>query len=399
MSMTNKDPLLQEIIELDQQYYMNVFGERSPLLFTSATGSWLQASDGRSYLDLLAGIAVNVLGHQHPAIQQAIQSAASKLLHCSNLYYIESQSRLAEKCCQASAMDKIFFCNSGAEANEAAIKLVRAYHHKKGEQRSRILSARESFHGRTLATVTATGQAKYNSIFAPLPEGFDYVDFNDIEDLKRKLSPDVGGILLELIQGESGVHPVNQEYAEAVAALCAEEGILLIIDEVQTGIGRTGAFTAAQSYGIEADIITLAKGLGGGLPIGAMLAKAEVAAAFSPGDHGSTFGGNPFVCEVALAVLTTIKDKNLIPEAKRKGELLKSSLATVDGITEVRGLGLMLGIELESDQAIEIKEALCEAGILVGSVGTRTLRILPPLTISDEELGCFAEKIESIITK
>lgn len=397
--MTYNDPLLQEIIELDQQYYMNVFGARSPLLFTAAEGSWLRASDGQSYLDLLGGIAVNVLGHQHPAMQQAIQSAASKLLHCSNLYYIESQSLLAQKCCEASAMDKVFFCNSGAEANEAAIKLVRAYHNKKGEQRSRILSAQESFHGRTLATVTATGQAKYNSLFTPLPEGFDYVAFNDIEDLKRKLSPDVGGILLELIQGESGVHPVSLAYAQEVAAICAEEGILLIIDEVQTGIGRTGAFTAAQHYGIEADIITLAKGLGGGLPIGAMLAKAEVAAAFGPGDHGSTFGGNPFVCEVALAVLTAIEDENLVHEAKRKGELLKASLASIPGIVEVRGLGLMLGIELESTQAVETKEALREAGILVGSVGTKTLRILPALTIKDEELGCFAEKIEKILSK
>lgn len=397
--MTYNDPILQEIIELDQQYYMNVFGERSPLLFTAAEGSWLRASDGQSYLDLLGGIAVNVLGHKHPAMQQAIQSAASKLLHCSNLYYIESQSRLAQKCCEASAMDKVFFCNSGAEANEAVIKLVRAYHNKKGVQRSRILSAQESFHGRTLATVTATGQAKYNKLFTPLPEGFDYVAFNDIEDLKRKLSPDVGGILLELIQGESGVHPVSLAYAQEVAAICAEKGILLIIDEVQTGIGRTGAFTAAQHYGIEADIITLAKGLGGGLPIGAMLAKADVAAAFAPGDHGSTFGGNPFVCEVALAVLTAIEEEHLVHEAKRKGELLKASLTSIPGIVDVRGLGLMLGIELESAHAVETKEALREAGILVGSVGQKTLRILPALTIKDEELGCFAEKIEAILSK
>lgn len=397
MINTDKDPLLAEIIELDQQYYFNVFGQRTPLLFTSGSGSWLTASDGQRYLDLLGGIAVNVLGHGNPVLTQAIQEGATRLLHCSNLYYIEYQSRLAKLCCEAGGMDKAFFCNSGAEANEAAIKLVRAYHNKKGQPRPRILSAKQSFHGRTLATVTATGQPKYNELFAPLPSGFDYVNFNDIDDLKQKLTPDVGAILLECVQGESGVHPISQAYADAVAKLCKEEGILLVIDEVQSGMGRTGSFTSAQHYGIDADIITMAKGLGGGLPIGAMLAKDEVAAAFSPGDHGSTFGGNPLVCRAACAVFAEYERLDLIREAKRKGDLLKAMLEDMPGITAVRGLGLMVGFDIKNQSAVVLKNALRDYGILVGSVGDQTIRLLPPLTVEDEELEHFILTLKTVL--
>lgn len=296
-------------------------------------------------------------------------------------------------------MDKAFFCNSGAEANEAAFKLVRAYFHKQGKPRPRILSAKQSFHGRTLATVTATGQPKYNQAFAPLPPGFDYVAFNDIEAIEAAIGSNVAAVILELIQGESGVHPLSATYVEAVAALCKKHGALLIVDEIQTGMGRCGAFTAAQAYGVDADIVTLAKGLGGGLPIGAMLATDKIAQAFEPGDHGSTFGGNPLVCSAALAVLAEYERLDLTNEAARKGQILQALLCDVNGIEVIRGMGLMVGFDLVKEDASSCKTKLREAGILVGSVGDRSIRLLPPLTVSDEELKHFVDQLKCILAE
>lgn len=399
MTTHSMDPRLAETIALDQQYYFNVFGERTPLMFTHGEGSWLYTTDGKRYLDMLGGIAVNVLGHANPALTEAIQTAAGKLLHVSNLYYIEQQSRLAQALCQATSMDKAFFCNSGAEANEAAFKLVRAYFHKQGKPRPRILSAKQSFHGRTLATVTATGQPKYNQTFAPLPPGFDYVAFNDIEAMEAAIGSDVAAVILELIQGESGVHPLSAAYVEAVAALCKKHGALLIVDEIQTGMGRCRAFTAAQAYGVDADIVTLAKGLGGGLPIGAMLATDKIAQAFEPGDHGSTFGGNPLVCSAALAVLAEYERLDLTNEAARKGQILQALLGDVVGIEGIRGMGLMVGFDLVKEEASSCKTKLREAGILVGSVGDRSIRLLPPLTVSVEELKHFVVQLKCILAE
>lgn len=390
------ETLLNEIKALDQRYFMNTFGNRTPLLFDHGEGSWLIDHEGNRYLDMLGGIAVNVLGHGNKALTTAIIEQASKVLHVSNLYYIESQSRLAERLCQMTDMDKVFFSNSGAEANEAAIKLVRAYFNKRGESRPRILTAEGSFHGRTLATAAATGQPKYNLPFRPLPPGFETVKFNDIDDLKMKMGTDVGAIMLEMVQGESGVYPLAPDYVRAVIEFCQTYGSLLIIDEIQTGMGRCGSFTASAHYGIRPDIITLAKGLGGGLPIGAVLATNQVSSAFEVGDHGSTFGGNPLVCAAALAVLDEYQRLNLCSGAKIKGQDLMEGLRTLAGITAVRGIGLMLGFDVTKSSAIQYKERLRSQGILVGSVGEKSIRLLPPLTIEDAEISHFLSVLKAI---
>lgn len=388
---------LHDIKQMDQDYYFGVFGQRGPLVFERGEGSWLIDNQNNRYLDMLGGIAVNVLGHGNPALVSAISEQAAKLIHCSNLYYIENQAKLAKKLCSIAEMDKAFFCNSGAEANEAAIKLVRAYRNRSEDKRHVILTAKQSFHGRTLATATATGQEKYNLPFAPLPPGFDTLPFGDIFALKKKLEDGkVAALMLELVQGESGVHALEQAYVEEAALLCKKHDALLIIDEVQTGMGRTGYFTAARRYGIQADIITLAKGLGGGVPIAAMLARGDVCNGFLPGDHGSTFGGNPLATAAALAVINEIEKHDLMNEAKRKGELLANELNKIPGVRDVRGLGLMVAFGPVNQDAVTWKNSLMHAGILVGSVGLDTIRLLPPLTVSDSEIKHFVDAVKQV---
>jgi len=393
---------LKDIIENDKKYYMNTFGNRVPVCFTHGRGLKLWDTDGKEYYDILGGIAVNVLGHAHPALVKAICDQAGKLIHCSSLYYIETQAQLARTIVENSCADRVFFGNSGAEANEGAIKLARIYFKKKNmPHKYEIITLKNSFHGRTLATLTATGQEKYHKPFIPLPEGFRHVPINDINALAEAINEKICAIMMELIQGESGVNPVSADYANSVVKLCKENDILLIVDEIQTGMGRTGKMFAYEHYGIEPDIFTLAKGLAGGVPIGALCAREEVASAFAPGDHGSTFGGNPLACAAGLAVFETIYKENLVKNAEEMGKYLKARLedlkARHDIISEIRGLGLMVGIQLSTEKAVELKNILFEKGMLVGNVGTSVIRILPPLIINSDEIDCFIKALDEAL--
>lgn len=392
-----------EIMELDQKYYMNTFGKRIPVVFEYGRGSTLYDGEGRSYTDFLAGIAVNSLGYAHPALVGAISSQAGKLIHCSSLFYIESQAKLAEALIESSCFDRVFFGNSGAEAIEGAIKLARRYFHRKGMYKYEILTNTNSFHGRTLAALSATGQPKYQKPYEPLPLGFKHIPYNDIEAAYEAVSEATCAIMIELIQGEGGVIEATTEYVESMAKLCCDKGLLLIFDEIQTGIGRTGKMFAHEHFGIEPDILTLAKGLGGGVPIGALLAKSH-AAAFEPGDHGSTFGGNPLACSAALAVLKTLIDENLIAKSELNGEYFKEKLIYLKSIfpfiNDIRGKGLMLGLELnESVNGKTIVEQCFKAGFIINCAGKNTLRFVPPLVITKEEIDALIVALEFIFYK
>ena len=383
---------VSEVQALDEKYYMNTFGKRTPVVFERGEGIYLYSDQGKRYTDFFSGIAVNALGHSDPDVVRAVCDQASKMIHCSNLYYIETQARLAQLLCQHSCADKVFFANSGAEANEGAIKLARIYFKKKGEpSRTDFICLKKSFHGRTITTATATGQPKYNEPFAPLTPGFTHVEINDFDRLKEAVTDRTCGIMLEPVQGESGVFPLDREYAKKVKRLCEEEGILLILDEVQTGIGRTGTLFAYEGLGIEPDIFTLAKALGGGLPIGAVCAKDFVASAFSPGDHGSTFGRNPLACAAGLAVLHKLLDQPVLEKVQRVSAYIAEQLSAVRGVRHVRHAGHMYGIVLEEPVALQVRAALFEKGWLVGNVGTEVLRVLPPLIIEEKQADDFKE--------
>ena len=391
------DERLKAIIETDDQYYLQAFGKRTPLCFDHGEGVWLYDTTGKAYMDMIGGIAVNVLGHAHPHLVSAIAGQAARLIHCSNLYYIENQAKLAEKLGNLFGGGRVFFGNSGAEANEGAIKLARGYFYHQGSPRSRIVSAVQSFHGRTLATATATGQDKYSKPFAPLPSDFVHVPFNDLDALKAAVDDSTCAVLLEPIQGESGVNPADQAYISGVAEWCREKGALLIIDEIQTGMGRTGHFFAYEAYGIKPDIVTLAKGLAGGVPIGAVIANERAASGFHPGDHGSTFGGNPLACAAALAVLEIYEREDLVARAARLGDYFRGSLEAIarDGapIVEIRGMGLMIGVGLQQPVAAAIRARMAEMGFLIGAVGAQTLRLLPPLVIGEAEIDRFVSAL------
>ncbi|SHE79643.1 acetylornithine transaminase [Desulforamulus putei] len=379
----------QEILAMGQQYVMNTYG-RLPMALVKGEGCWVWDADGKRYLDFVGGLAVNSLGHAHPKVAEAVCRQARTLLHCSNLYWIEPQVKLAKILVENSCAGKVFFCNSGAEANEGAIKLARKYAKLNlGPDKYEIITATNSFHGRTLAAVTATGQTKYQKGFDPLPQGFKYVPYNDLAALEQSIGPHTCAVMLEPVQGEGGVIPARPEYLAGVAELCQEKGLLLIFDEVQCGLGRTGKFLAYQHYQVEPDIITLAKALGGGFPIGAMLAKDHVARAFQPGDHASTFGGNPLACTAALAAMEAILQDGLLENAQRTGEYFRNRLNALaqkySCVKEVRGAGLMLGMEL----AIEGKDivARCqEQGLLINCTNGNVLRFLPPLIVTREEV-------------
>ncbi len=394
---------LQEIMDLDNTYYMNTFGKRLPVSFTHGQGVWLYGTDGKKYMDLLGGIAVNVLGHNNPRLVKAIAEQASRLIHCSSLYYIQPQAQLAQKLVGLSkGLVKVFLCNSGAEANEGAIKLARAYFAKQEKPRVKFVTALNSFHGRTLATATATGQEKYSRLFRPLPPGFEYVPYNDIPALEKAVDADTCAVMLELIQGESGIICASPEYLQAAVDCCEKQGALLIIDEVQTGMGRTGTFFAYEQYGIVPDIVTMAKGLAGGVPIGALLAKAPVSETFAPGDHGSTFGGNPLACAAALAVLEEYQEKRLVEAARETGDYFRKALENAaketGAIREIRGRGLMIGIALSEPNAVKVKELCLEKGYLVNSVGAGTIRLLPPLILHRADIDQFCGEFAKILT-
>ncbi len=395
------DKKLERVMRLDKEYYCNTFGERMPVCFTHGKGSYLYDTEDKKYLDLLGGIAVNSLGHANPRLVKAIADQAKKFIHCSSLYYIEEQAELAQALVKRTFADRVFLCNSGAEANEAALKLARTYFYRQGTPRRKIITAKQSFHGRTIATATATGQEKYNRMFHPLPDGFVHVPFNDIDAMAKLIDKDTCAVMLEPIQGESGVIPATREYLTAVRSFCSRFDVPLILDEVQTGVGRTGTLYAYEQFGIVPDILTSAKGLGGGVPIGAMLATEKYASAFLPGDHGSTFGGNPLAAAAALAVLKEIDHKNLLQNVQIVALLLRKKLTRISknksAIKEIRGLGLLVGIEFHQPVAVEIKNKALAAGFLVGSIGDRVLRLAPPLNVKKQEIQSFSNFLAEIL--
>ncbi|MHB1483322.1 MAG: acetylornithine transaminase [Saccharofermentanales bacterium] len=396
------DAVLEAIVGQDEKYYLNVFGKRTPVCFTRGKGIYLYGTDNKKYMDLIGGLAVNVLGHSNSRLVGAISKQASAMIHCSNLFYIKEQAQLAEKLAALSkGLSKVFIANSGAEANEAAIKLARGYFYKKHTPRSKIITALNSFHGRTLTTVTATGQSKYHDPFRPLPPGFCYVPFNDIDALRDTVDDDTCAVMLELIQGESGIISATDEYIQAAVECCRRTGALLIIDEIQTGMGRTGTFFAYEQYGIVPDMVTLAKGLAGGVPIAALIASKDAASGFAPGDHGSTFGGNPLACAAALAVLDEYDEKRLVDAAKNMGDYFKNTLEAIREktglIKEIRGKGLMIGIKLSNPDAVNVKKACLEKGYLVNSIGNDVIRLLPPLIIKKSHINAFRRDFSEIL--
>lgn len=395
------EKLLEWTMHLDNKYYMNVFGKRVPVVFTHGKGVYLFSSEDKKYIDMIGGIAVNSLGHANPRLVRAISSQARKLIHCSNYYYIESQAELARRLVEISFADKIFLGNSGAEANECAIKLARGYFYRKGTPRSKIITAARSFHGRTMTTIAATGQSQMQLPFEPLTPGFVHVPFNDISAMIKEADSNTCAIILELIQGESGVYPADLDYIKAVRDICTDTGALLIIDEIQTGVGRTGTFFAYEQYFVSPDILTLAKGLAGGVPIGAVLATKEAATGFELGDHGSTFGGNPLATAAALAVLDEIEKRNLIARAKSTGAYLEKKLTKLVEkhplLKEIRGKGLLIGIGLSKPVAREMKQKCFDAGILVGSIGDLSIRLAPPLIMNRIQAAFFIKEFEEVL--
>jgi len=363
---------------------------RIPVAFTHGEGVWIWDSSGKKYLDALAGIAVNTLGHAHPRLTRAISDQASRLIHASNLYRISEQESAADMLAEISGMDSVFFCNSGCEANEAAIKLARLYGHGKGIETPAIVVMDKAFHGRTLATLSATGNKKVQVGFEPLVPGFVRVPLNDIDAVRRVAREDrsVVAVLVEPIQGEGGINLTTMQYLRELREVCDRQGWLLMVDEVQCGLGRTGKWFVYQHAGIEPDVVLLAKGLASGVPIGACLARGAAAGVFKPGTHGSTFGGNPLACTAALATLRAIGDERLMENAARVGGVLlaglREGLAGRPGVVEVRGQGLMIGVELDRPCGELVGQAL-EAGLLINVTMDNVVRLLPPLVMSETE--------------
>lgn len=380
----------EELKKLESQYHMHTYA-RYPVVFVKGEGKKLWDSKGQEYLDFLSGLGVSSIGHCHPRIVLAVQRQAEKLIHVSNLFYTEPQLKLAEKLVSLSFADKCFFANSGAEANEGAVKLTRKYARQNlGEDKYEIITAYRSFHGRTMKMLAATGQPEKQKPFEPLPPGFIHVPLNDIKALEEAVSEKTCAVMLEPIQGEGGIYPCEADYLQKVRQFCDKHHLLLILDEVQTGLGRTGRMFAYEHFGIEPDIITLAKGLGGGLPITAFMASDEIAAAFEPGDHGTTFGGGPVVCSAALAAIDVLTGDDLIGNAAEVGKYFKAGLLELQTneamISDVRGMGLMLAIELSEEIAYQVVLKMLERKIVIGYVGKKILRFLPPLTITMDDV-------------
>lgn len=394
--------MLEEIIQIDKKYYMNTFGDRLPVCFEKGEGLKLFDDKGNVYYDFLGGIAVNALGHGHKDFIAALKNQLDKVIHTSSLYYIENQAKLAQKIAENTCAERVFFANSGAEANEGAFKLAKIYHYKKGAEKYEIISLDKSFHGRTLATVAATGQEKYQKPYRPLTLGFKQVKPNDFEAVKEAVTDKTAAIIIELIQGESGVHPMDKEYVQKLRRLCDEKDIILIFDEVQTGMGRTGRLFAYQLYGVEPDIFTSAKALGGGVPIGAVCAGKKVSGAFEPGDHGTTFGGNPLASAAGLAVFDVYEKEKLVENADKMGQyFLKKLNALKDNafgkITEVRGAGLLIGIQLKNEIAKAVSVRLFKDGFLVSLCGGNTIRIAPPLIINESDIDLFINELKTVL--
>lgn len=392
----------EEIFAKDKSDYLPVFA-RYNIVLDHGDGPYVYDTKGKKYIDFLAGIAVNVVGHNYKPLVDAVSQQASKMIHCSNLYYTEVQVEAAEKLKKLSGMDKVFFGNSGAEANEGAIKLARKYATNIDPEKIQIISALHSFHGRTLATLTATGQDHYHHGFGPLPAGFDYVPYNDIQALEAKMSDKTCAVMLEAIQGEGGVHVPEPDYLPKVRALCDKYNAVLIFDEVQCGMGRTGTFFGCQQFGVKPDIVTLAKGLAGGVPIGAFMATDKVASAFHAGDHGSTFGGNPLACAAACVVLDALIDGNLMENAKEIGAYLQSKFEEYKAkypnlIKEVRGRGLILGMEL-TRPGREIANECLDYGAIINCTAGNVLRFVPPLNITKAHVDELISVLDKVLPK
>lgn len=393
---------LDEIKALDGKYYMNTFGERTPVCFTKGKGIELTATDGKVYKDFFAGIAVSCLGHGHERLCRELCEQINSVIHVSNIYYGEHQARLAQIIAENSCADRVFFCNSGAEANEGAIKLAKKYFYNKGQtNKVEFISLVKSFHGRTLATVAATGQEKYQKPYKPLLEKFVHVEINDIEALRAAVNENTAAIMVEFIQGESGVHPLTREYASELEKICRENDIILIADEVQSGIGRCGTLFAHQLYGVEPDIFTMAKGLGGGVPVGGFAAKQKIADAFVPGDHGTTFGGNPLAMRAGCVVTDELLNGGVIENVNRVGGYFFDKLNEVkndfDCIAEIRGAGLMIGIEFGDAIAKQTGKLMFDKGYLVGTIGDSIFRIVPPLIITENDVDDFCDALREVL--
>ncbi len=377
---------------------------RLPVTFEKGEGCWLWDTEGKKYLDAISGIAVCNLGHAHPAVTRALCDQAGKLVHTSNLYGIANQQVLGEKLTALAGLDRVFFCNSGAEANEAAIKLARLYGHKKGIDNPTVVVMENSFHGRTLATLSATGNRKVQAGFEPLVKGFLRVPYNDLEAIENvaRHHPEVVAVLVEPVQGEGGVNVPEEKYLSAVRVLCDKHNWLMMLDEIQTGMGRTGRPFAFQHEEFQPDVMTLAKGLGNGMPIGACLARGEAAELFQPGNHGSTFGGNPLACAAALAVVDTLQEQELAARAEELGlrmlTAFELALGDQEYINDIRGLGLMIGIELDRPCGELVGMAL-ERGLLINVTAGNTLRLLPPLVLSDDDADHLVQGVTELIVE
>jgi len=392
----------QELIKLTNKYVAKNYG-RYPIGLVRGKGMVVWDASGKKYIDFVAGLAVDNLGHCPPTVVNAIRKQAGKLLHVSNLYHIEPQSQLAAELTSLTFANKFFFCNSGTEANEAAIKLARRWFYDNGQpKRFEIITMNDSFHGRTMASLSATAQKKIHAGFKPLLPGFKYVPFNDITALKKALTKKTCGVLIEPIQGEGGVNPAQKTYLKTLRRICNEKGILLIFDEIQTGFGRTGPLFAYERYKIKPDIITLAKALGGGIAIGAMGSTNKIIQSFSPGTHGATFGGNPLACAASLASLKTLTTKGFLQRASSQGDYFLKQLNYLKEnfsiIREVRGAGLMLAIELNQPGAKIVTDCMKE-GLLINCIQQNTIRFLPPLIITRKEIDLLIKTLSKIFTK
>lgn len=365
---------------------MNTYAPLSPVL-CKGEGVYLYDTDNNKYLDFTSGIGVNSLGYGDKDWTKAVANQAVTMQHCSNIFVNPITVELSNKLTKLANMDKVFFCNSGAEANEGALKLARKYSFDKyGKGRSTILSLKQSFHGRTLATLTLNGQEKFHNYFFPFPDDFDYVEANNIEDFKEKTTDNVCAIIMEAVQGEGGVHPLDKEFVQEVVSICKEKDILVIFDEVQCGICRTGKLFGFNNFDVKPDIVTVAKGLGAGLPIGAVLGNEKVSKVFNPGDHGTTFGGNPVVCSGALVVLDKICNEETYKKVQKNGSIIKEKLiaANLDSVVDVRGMGLIIGIEIK-EKSSDIQKKAMEKGLLVLTAGPNVIRLLPPIVITEED--------------
>jgi len=382
-------------------HVMNTYA-RLPVAFTHGDGSWLYDDTGKPYLDALAGIAVNTLGHNHPRLVAAIADQAGKLLHTSNLYRIPAQEALADKLAELSGMEEVFFCNSGCEANEAAIKLARFYGHKKGVDTPAVIVMEKAFHGRTLATLSATGNRKAQAGFEPLVSGFVRVPYNDLDAIRTvaKHNANVVAVMLEMVQGEGGIHIADIAFQKGLRELCDQQGWLLICDEVQCGVARTGKWFGYQHANILPDVATLAKGLGSGVPVGACLTAGKAAGLFKPGNHGSTFGGNPLACRAAQTTLEVIEQDGLMARAQSLGDAIRADLALAlagqAGVVSIRGLGLMIGIELDRPCGELVGRALAQ-GLLINVTSESVVRLLPPLTFGDAEAKLLVDSLSALI--